>query len=68
MSNTDSMFKFSLGQLVVIGNDDSDKAQVGAIEGRAEYIGGENNYFVRYRDAHGNFTEGWFPEHTLVAA
>lgn len=61
-----SGFKFGLGEIVTIGNDGSDKAQRGTIEGRAEYIGAENNYFVRYRDAHGNFTEGWFVEHTLV--
>lgn len=64
----ESNFKFELTQVVVIGNDGDEKAQRGTIEGRAEYVGAENNYFVRYRNAHGNFTEGWFVEHTLAAA
>lgn len=57
-------FKFSLGQKVKLALS----GESGDVVGRAQYLNANNNYYVRYVDAHGVQRESWWSEEALVAA
>jgi hypothetical protein len=54
-------FKFALGAQVTI----KVSGESGQVIGRAEYLDGENSYFVRYKDALGTAREEWWREGAL---
>jgi seryl-tRNA(Sec) selenium transferase len=56
-----AMFKFELNQEVKIFRSN----ESGVIIGRAEYVSGLNNYFVRYVAADGRAVEAWWQEDAL---
>jgi hypothetical protein len=55
-------FKFELGQRVVIAVS----GEQGTIQGRAEYMGSENQYQVRYKAGDGRAVEAWWEESALA--
>ncbi len=56
-------FKFKLDQKVTL----STSGESGKVIGRAEYLIGENAYYVRYKTALGSQTEVWWEESALEA-
>lgn len=54
-------FKFDLGSQVTI----QVSGETGQVIGRAEYLDGENSYFIRYKDAVGMAREEWWREGAL---
>ena len=57
-------FEFRLGQEVrLVGS-----AEYGKVIARAEYLHGENQFYVRYRAGDGRLTEAWWGASALEAA
>lgn len=56
------MFKFQLGQTVVIATS----GETGEVIGRAEYLASQPNYLIRYRCADGRAVEAWWTEDALA--
>lgn len=57
-------FEFSLGVAVrLVGS-----AETGTVIARAEYLHGENQYYVRYRAGDGRLVEAWWAASALEAA
>jgi hypothetical protein len=56
------MFKFTLGQMVVIDCS----GEEGEVIGRCENINCENTYNIRYKAADGRATESWWAESALA--
>lgn len=64
--------QFSLGDSVKIGGlaltqapDGTDKAELGEVVARTEYIASEAQYLVRYQNNLGVFVEQWWAESAL---
>lgn len=55
-------FRFELAQPVKL----SMSGEKGVVIGRAEYIGSQNQYFVRYKAGDGRQTESWWDEDAVV--
>lgn len=62
MSDSAPEFKFALGAEVVIAVS----GEHGTVEGRAQYLNSEDNYFITYMDAQGRAQRDWWPESTLI--
>lgn len=57
-------FEFNLDQPVrLVGS-----AETGKVVARAEYLHGENQFYVRYRAGDGRLTEAWWGASALEAA
>lgn len=57
-------FEFNLAQIVRL----VDSTETGTVIARAEYLNGENQFFVRYRAGDGRLTEAWWGASALEAA
>jgi hypothetical protein len=57
----DKKFKFDLASQVTI----TASGETGTVQGRAEYVNAENNYYVLYKTPDGRATQEWWPESTL---
>ena len=55
-------FRFSLNETVGMVTSD----EVGKVIGRAEYLDGEDQYFVRYKAADGRQVENWWSDSALT--
>ena len=54
-------FKFELGDRVRLAESEEN----GVIIGRAEYMNGENSYFVRYKAGDGRQVDVWWCESAI---
>ena len=57
-------FEFNLAQTVRL----IDSTETGLVIARAEYLHGENQYYVRYRAGDGRLTEAWWGASALEVA
>jgi hypothetical protein len=56
-------FLFNLNQVVEFIHSD----ERGRVEGRAEYMNSENQYYLRYKNGLDCYTEGWFGQSVLMS-
>lgn len=55
------MFKFEIGSIV----DFKESREFGEVRARAEFLDGENNYLIRYKNGQGCLVEAWWGESAL---
>ncbi len=59
---TETMYKFMLGMAVAFEQSDEE----GLVIGRAEYLTGEPQYYIRYKAGDGRQVEQWWGESALT--